>query len=63
MKRIILFIITIIFIVVGYSQSTHFYYYKNTRQYLNINTRYAYISGDIVNIQVYQKPTPLSKTC
>ncbi len=34
------------------SQNEYFYYYNNTKQYLNLNSKYAYISGPYANIQL-----------
>ena len=51
MKRLILITIGIVFVITGYSQNTYFYYYKNARQYLNLNTKYAYIAGNTLDIE------------
>ena len=51
MKRLILIAIGIVFVIAGYSQNTYFYYYKNARQYLNLNTKYAYIAGNTLDIE------------
>lgn len=51
MKRLILITIGIVFVIAAYSQNTYFYYYKNARQYLNLNTKYAYIAGDTLDIE------------
>ena len=53
MKRLILIAIGIVFVIAGYSQNTYFYYYKNARQSLNLNTKYAYIAGDTLDIENY----------
>lgn len=34
------------------SQNEYFYYYNNTKQYLNLNSKYVYISGPYANIQL-----------
>ncbi len=50
MKKIVL--LSFLFCSIAlFSQNEYSYYYKNTKQNLSLNTKYAYISGENVDIQ------------
>jgi hypothetical protein len=45
------------------AQTPYFYYYKGEKQYLELDTRYAFVSTTDSNETIANRVNPLARTC